>query len=165
VDQRPGGEQRSTSLSLLIGAVALAVVLIGVGIWLAVRAVYSGGDHSGGSSFTGPAAQLGGHTWTLTSYAGTDGVTRSAGIGAKLQLVSNTQILATDSCKSLGAPVLVTAADIEIVGTPAQATGCANAQEAGVVDAVLTGNVSWKVSGLSLTLTKVGSGTLVYTSI
>ena len=162
MDPRPDDE-RSTSLALMVGAIEFAVVLIGVGSWLAIREVYSS-DHHSTSSLSGPSAQLGAHTWTLTSYAGPNGIVHSAAATAKFQLVSSTQLLATDSCKSLGAPVQVTSTDLEIIGVGAQATGCTNADEASVVDAVLTGNVSWRIAGSTLTLTKTGSGTLVYSA-
>jgi heat shock protein HslJ len=155
-------DERSARVSVLVTSVGIAVVLIAVGVWLAVREVTGKQHASSSSSQGGPAAALVARSWTLTTYSGTDSLAHGAGAGARLQFLSSTQMLATDSCKSLASAVYISSSDIAFVGAPATSAGCSNASEVGVIDAVLSGDVRWTVSGSTLTLAKSGTGKLVY---
>jgi heat shock protein HslJ len=155
-------DEPSASVLVLVTSVGLAVVLIAVGVWLAVREV-TGTQHASSSpSQGGPAAALVARSWTLTTYSGTDSIAHGAGAGARLQFLSSTQMLATDGCKSLASAVYISRSDLAFGGAPATSGGCSNANEVSVIDAVLSGDVHWTVSGSTLTLVKSGAGKLVY---
>jgi heat shock protein HslJ len=147
----------------LIASAAAVVVLAGAAAALVANVGSNGGNPA---ATDGGATQLTGTPWTLIGITDSNGNEVPVAGDAVLLIGADHNVKGSDGCNAMGGAVDVSDDTIGIGGGLSMTEmACLDAQvtaTASHVDAVLSGDVKWSISGDQLTLTKSGAGQLVY---
>lgn len=121
---------------------------------------------------SGAGSTLIGTDWTLVQVTPAGKPAQRAVIGAPFRIDSAGQMVANDECNTISGPVTVTSSVLRFGDLASTAMGCLDpgfspprAEQTRVINAVLSAQASWSITGERLTITKAGAGTLTYQAV
>ena len=157
-----GRPRRARRAGLIASAAIVAAALVAGGALLIANIGSGGNRHTpAGAGSVG----LVGTPWRLTAITDANGNDVSVAGDAALALAPDNRFKGSDGCNGMGGEALVSGSTIEfgnVAMTQANCLGDQVTATAGHVDAVVSGKVTWAIDSDRLTLTKAGTGTLVY---
>jgi heat shock protein HslJ len=157
---KPRPRLRRTGL-FASAAVVAAALLAGAGLLIA-NIASTGNDRS---AVEVGAVTLIGTPWNLVRITDAAGNDVPVAGNATLAIGDAHHLKGNDGCNSISGDIDVTASTIEVGTLASTEMACLDQQvtaSAQHVDAMLSGSLTWTIDGDLLTLTKPGTGTLVY---
>ena len=156
-----GGPRRPRRTGLFASAAIVVAALVAGGALL-IANIGSGGDRQ---TSAGGTVDLVGTPWTLTAIADANGDDVPVAGDAVLAFGPDSRFKGNDGCNGIGGRAHVSGSTIDFGKVATTEVKCLDDQVAATaehVDAILSGKVTWAIDSDRLTLTKPGTGTLVY---
>lgn len=156
---------RPRRTGLLASAAVVAAAIVAGGAFLVANI---GSDDGGPSPVDAGPTSLTGTTWKLVHITDANGHDVPVAGKAALSIDESDHLSGSDGCNSISGDVDVNATMIGFGnGLATTELACPNQMSATAehVDALLAGDVAWRINDDELTLSKAGAGTLVYQAV